>query len=141
MASTYVVYQRKGLDSYGAHSYTLDTPEQHRYKWPLRPIIIDDQHLALYKLHAVQDSTIAPIHNILKVAETMTTYEEIRVDLMEVFIGQILTEGDIVDTLHEIRTGNAQSKTLQRRCCYGLVNLAELTIIPEQVRPHSSQTP
>ena len=132
MISTYVVYQRKGLDSYGAHIYTRDTPEQHRYKWPLRPLTIDDQRLALYTLHAVQDATIAPIHEILKVAETMTTYEEIRVDL---------TEGDIVDTLHEIRTGSAQSKTLQRRCCCGLVNLAELTIIPEQVCPRSSPTP
>ncbi|KZT43433.1 hypothetical protein SISSUDRAFT_1014451 [Sistotremastrum suecicum HHB10207 ss-3] len=77
------------FDFYGHRAFDYDTPEENRYKWKALPPPIDESALAAYNGCPHRDVP-QPIHEILGVSETLGEREQIRVQLLQVLVGNVL---------------------------------------------------
>ena len=121
----------QGSDNYGVRSFTVDTPEQYRYKWRPQPIILDDELLKLYDSCVTSDSPTVPLHNLLGISEDLTALEKVRVSLIEVIIGAIRKSSEIVDLIYEIES--RQPNDWRENFCASIVALTGQCVLPTKV--------
>ena len=121
----------QGSDNYGVRSFTVDTPEQYRYKWRPQPIILDDELLKLYDSCVTSDSPTVPLHNLLGISEDLTALEKVRISLIEVIIGAIRKSSDIVDLIYEMESG--QPNDWRENFCASIVALTGQSVFPTKV--------
>lgn len=76
------------FDHYGGVAYASNTPAQYRYNWRSSPPAVNDITLETYMHH---NSSIASIHELLSIREALTNREVVRVKLLEVCVGSVIT--------------------------------------------------
>ena len=76
-----------GVDSYGNRAYSLTTPEEHRYRWKSSPPPVSQLTIGMYDAISRSEGRAAPIHELLGIKETLSTPENMRVQVYQVIIG------------------------------------------------------
>lgn len=76
-----------GFDHYNHRAYTSSTPAEYRYYWDAPPPIVADAALELYKPQAARSAAIS---DLLSVSERMSDKEVVRVQVLQVIIGNLM---------------------------------------------------
>lgn len=77
------------FDFYSHRAFDFDTPPENRYKWKAVPPPVEESELIVYNTLPHRE-TAHPIHEILGVSETIGERERVRVQLLQVLVGNVL---------------------------------------------------
>ena len=87
MPSEEVFLSSIGADSYRHRAYSLETPEEHRYRWKSSPPPVSQLTIAMYDTISGSEDRVVPIHQLLGIKEALSTPENMRVHVYQVIIG------------------------------------------------------
>lgn len=76
-----------GSDHYGHRAYTSFTPPKYRYNWDAPPPVVVDAAVELYKNQAAGSAAIS---DLLSAPESMNDREAVRVQVLQVVIGNLM---------------------------------------------------
>lgn len=91
------------LDFYSHRACDFDTPPEHRYKWKVPPPPVEESELAAFYAQPHSESA-RPVHEILCVSETIGEREEVRVQLLQVLVGNVLRGSSMGLMMTELET-------------------------------------